>query len=291
VMDGRLERIPDGIEPIVGYRMWRYTVAADGAQLHSLNCSARVPGHCTCGWAHSGSDWALAGCLLDVHPNSAPAEECSCGFYAMATLTRLVAQAPIPATALGIPGLVEDSDREGAVLGRVELAGKIIEHDYGYRAERARVVELLPYQETEEYVRRLTVELDVPMGDSIALPSDEATIEATVVPSFTPRETAIIALVAQGYTTKEVAESLSVAHGTVQNHLARIHKKLGANSRLQAVMRYPPASPPGTSLAGASRGDGGFTVSAVMRWPLNVVCLVSVVAGVSGVGGALMGGG
>lgn len=40
---------------------------------------------------------------------------------------------------------------EGTISGRVELTGLVIEHETGYRAERARIVELVV--ETEEQER------------------------------------------------------------------------------------------------------------------------------------------
>ena len=38
------------------------------------------------------------------------------------------------------------------VLGRVALSGKVIEHDFGYRAERARIAELIPFRGAERSV-------------------------------------------------------------------------------------------------------------------------------------------
>jgi hypothetical protein len=65
---------------------------------------------------------ARATCPLDDH--AAPAAECSCGFYAVADDTQL--------WRLGA------DEPELAVLD-VELAGRVIEHDHGYRASDQRV--------------------------------------------------------------------------------------------------------------------------------------------------------
>jgi hypothetical protein len=53
------------------------------------------------------------------------------------------------------------------VLGRVLLAGKVIEHDEGYRAERARIAELIPVKGTERTVELLAAALGLPMGAAV----------------------------------------------------------------------------------------------------------------------------
>jgi hypothetical protein len=58
----------------------------------------------------------------------------------------------------------------GVVLGRVQLAGKIIEHQFGYRAERARIAELLPVHGIERSVIRLAALLGLPIGPPVASP-------------------------------------------------------------------------------------------------------------------------
>ena len=49
------------------------------------------------------------------------------------------------------------------VLGRVLLAGKVIEHAQGYRAERARIAELILVRGTEGTVAPLAAALGLPM--------------------------------------------------------------------------------------------------------------------------------
>ncbi|MFC0306517.1 LuxR C-terminal-related transcriptional regulator [Rhizorhabdus histidinilytica] len=55
--------------------------------------------------------------------------------------------------------------------------------------------------------------------------------------TLSPRETEIIALVAEGYITKEIAVRLGISEGTVKTHRKKIHEKLGAASRSQAIAR------------------------------------------------------
>jgi hypothetical protein len=59
----------------------------------------------------------------------------------------------------------------GVVMGRVELAGKIIEHERGYRAERARIAELIPFRGTEQSVMILAARLGLPISEPVDIPS------------------------------------------------------------------------------------------------------------------------
>ena len=163
-MDGFSDRIPDGIEPLVGYRLWFFTLGYRRAQLHSLRSSASPldPLKYT-DWEGAESCWVVASCSLGSHV--APAEDCSCGFYAMTRLSEPLTYASLHRTwPVGSGPDIEF----GIVLGRVELAGKIIEHQHGYRAERARIAELIPITGTEQTVMRIAARLGLPMGHAVA---------------------------------------------------------------------------------------------------------------------------
>ncbi|MEO7200097.1 MAG: response regulator transcription factor [Dokdonella sp.] len=54
---------------------------------------------------------------------------------------------------------------------------------------------------------------------------------------LTERETGILRLMAGGYSNKEIANSLSVAEGTVKNHVSNILSKLGVRDRTRAVLK------------------------------------------------------
>jgi DNA-binding NarL/FixJ family response regulator len=61
--------------------------------------------------------------------------------------------------------------------------------------------------------------------------------ESSSAPSLTERETEILRLMAGGYSNKEIANSLSVAEGTVKNHVSNILSKLGVRDRTRAVLK------------------------------------------------------
>lgn len=62
---------------------------------------------------------------------------------------------------------------------------------------------------------------------------------AVVTPNFalSPRETEIMALIAEGLLTKEIAVRLQISEGTVKSHRKKIHEKLGVISKSQAISR------------------------------------------------------
>jgi DNA-binding NarL/FixJ family response regulator len=55
--------------------------------------------------------------------------------------------------------------------------------------------------------------------------------------SLTAQETAILRLVAGGYSNKEVARHLGISMGTVKNHISDILRKLDARDRTHAVLK------------------------------------------------------
>ena len=55
-------------------------------------------------------------------------------------------------------------------------------------------------------------------------------------PSLSPRELTILELIARGLSNKEIQSSLSIAEGTLRNHLKRIYDKFGVTDRTQAAL-------------------------------------------------------
>lgn len=56
--------------------------------------------------------------------------------------------------------------------------------------------------------------------------------------NLTAREVEILDLLAQGYLYKEIGDKLSIATGTVRNHLQHIYEKLHVRSRTEAVVKF-----------------------------------------------------
>jgi hypothetical protein len=91
-----------------------------------------------------------------------PGWKCTCGFYATKNRSTLE-----DALFLLVHAMDERRD-SGWILGRVELAGKIIEHDDGYRAQRARIAELIPIEGDESNGMRLAALLGMTLCDTVA---------------------------------------------------------------------------------------------------------------------------
>jgi two-component system response regulator NreC len=78
-------------------------------------------------------------------------------------------------------------------------------------------------------------------GDEYVSPRVEAALDAfrkaTNGDGLSVRETEVLRLIALGYTSREIAAKLHLSSRTVETHRARVHHKLGLNSRAELV-RY-----------------------------------------------------
>lgn len=54
---------------------------------------------------------------------------------------------------------------------------------------------------------------------------------------LTPRESAIVALIAKGYSNRENSHSIGAREGTVRIHVSHILAKLGVANRTQAAVQ------------------------------------------------------
>jgi hypothetical protein len=109
------ERAPDAIDPIRAWRVWLPSVEVDGSL---MLCSFTEAG--------GGARWAAGDSLRASCPSGkheAPRGECTCGIYAHKSWASASHQAR------GVAG---------AVVGEVQLWGRVIEHELGYRAQFAR---------------------------------------------------------------------------------------------------------------------------------------------------------
>ena len=65
----------------------------------------------------------------------------------------------------------------------------------------------------------------------------------TPPPHLTPRQVEVLRLLEQGRSTKQIAAELHLSTETVRNHVRRLFRALGVNSRLEAVAAARAASP------------------------------------------------
>ena len=55
-------------------------------------------------------------------------------------------------------------------------------------------------------------------------------------PHLTPRQAQVLSLLAHGCSTEQIADQLNITRETVRNHIRDILRRLGAHSRLEAVL-------------------------------------------------------
>ena len=63
----------------------------------------------------------------------------------------------------------------------------------------------------------------------------EHTVFHAMSPALTQRESEVLALIAKGFSNREIAQQLVVGLSTVKKHLNNLYAKLGVNSRTQAI--------------------------------------------------------
>jgi len=61
---------------------------------------------------------------------------------------------------------------------------------------------------------------------------------AAGVEDLSPRERAILELLAEGHPNKQIADRMGVADGTVRWHLRHVYHKLHVRSRTEAALKY-----------------------------------------------------
>jgi two-component system, NarL family, response regulator LiaR len=99
------------------------------------------------------------------------------------------------------------------------------------------VVREVVHEVVREVVREVPVPVPVPApspagAEPAPFVRDAARVESLGV---TPRELEILALIAAGLSTREIAERIFVSENTVKTHASRLYEKLGARRRTQAV--------------------------------------------------------
>lgn len=76
-------------------------------------------------------------------------------------------------------------------------------------------------------------------GERPPAPQPDETPDDGIAPMrLAPRETRVIELAAQGYSTRGIAEELNITFNTVRDHLKHVYRKLGVHSRHEAVLAF-----------------------------------------------------
>jgi DNA-binding CsgD family transcriptional regulator len=76
-----------------------------------------------------------------------------------------------------------------------------------------------------------------PSTPPAALSSESSDSQPSFAESLTRRELEVLALVAEGFTNREIAQKLIITPGTAKVHISNIYSKLCVNRRVQAVTK------------------------------------------------------
>jgi hypothetical protein len=160
--------IPDLIEPVGAWRVWRVGMCEGRVVLESLFGGAGTvwePGVplaavCSCGHRPRWRPWRI-----EPNEHSAPDLDCSCGIYGVPSVSAARSY-------LETPALVGRNER---VIGRVALWGSVVEGPFGWRASRAYPIELFvpaPAITRSAFRRRAYVEEIVLALEAYRVPVD-----------------------------------------------------------------------------------------------------------------------
>ena len=73
----------------------------------------------------------------------------------------------------------------------------------------------------------------VAMGEGLPRPSEPQPLD-----TLTERERAVLNLVTQGYSNREIAHTMFLSVDTIKTYLRRVYSKLGVDNRTQAALHY-----------------------------------------------------
>jgi hypothetical protein len=161
---------PDGIEPIVGWRMWR-------VENHEIKTRSLARSDLKLCSMYNREAWLprkpLEAACMRRGPSSfrrhgaVPQWFCSCGVYAHDEIDSLLPMwflraVPGPLSLSGAPS--ENPAESIRVVGEVSLWGKVIVHDDGYRAQYAYPRRLWVEKDSAESLVRALPAYGVPIG-------------------------------------------------------------------------------------------------------------------------------
>jgi hypothetical protein len=210
-------QVPDGIDPISAYRAWNFSTEGRPKLFPLSGGFGSWPN----AWEGIGSGWVTACCGYS-RGHKAPSEDCQCGFYSLKDLDSAIDLV----TPIELSAPRPDGGRP-VVLGRILLSGKVIEHEIGYRAERARVAELIPFRSTERSVTRLANKLGVGVAAAVEVPTSAADVEAGLRSPATPSPAK----------PGDVDDQLAYSDGGVLGRILLARRSLRAREVAEALRR------------------------------------------------------
>ncbi|MDH6221949.1 response regulator transcription factor [Streptomyces pseudovenezuelae] len=198
--------------------------------------------------------------LLDCEPDLSPVGEAAGGAEAVRTATRLRPDVVLIHILKPSTDWIDTIGRltrgDSPLHPRVLVLTPVGLDGYAWAALAAGADALLPENTAPHEVTAairavaaggavITPELTRRLIDTVRRRPPASTAPAAQrIGTLTERERQVLATVARGWSTTEIAEHLSIAPTTVKSHIGRILTKIGARSRVQAVAFAYEAGPP-----------------------------------------------
>ena len=106
---------------------------------------------------------------------------------------------------------------------------------------RLRRIQIEPH--ARERADVVSMDLQMPRLSGIAatraITSEQPATQAVVLTPFDTDEERILALIAEGESTREIAKTVFLAEGTVKNYVSRIMEELHARTRTELAVKAP----------------------------------------------------
>ncbi|MEI8042731.1 MAG: response regulator transcription factor [Verrucomicrobiota bacterium] len=150
---------------------------------------------------------------------------------------------------IGLPDIsgIECTARLKALLPETQVLIFTVygDHDKVFQALTAGASGYLLKRSTPAEIRQAILDVHqggAPMSGEIARKVVQSfrksgALKASSEQTLTPREEAVLDLLAQGYITKEIGDKLAVSYDTVRFHLKHIYAKLHVRSRGEAILK------------------------------------------------------
>jgi two-component system nitrate/nitrite response regulator NarP len=90
----------------------------------------------------------------------------------------------------------------------------------------------------EHFIRQIKAHLASVVEQPVTEYSSKSKKDEHPVASLTPRQQAVLAEVASGYSNREMAQRLRISEETIHSHLSEIFQRLGVQNRTQASIQY-----------------------------------------------------
>jgi DNA-binding NarL/FixJ family response regulator len=183
--------------------------------------------------------------LIELQPDMEVVAEAAVGNEAVAQATRLRPDVAVVDVSMGQAGGADATKRLRMLVPPIRVLALTVHEDSSYLRELLEAGAsgyMLKRAAAEELIRAIRavaaggVYVDPRVGEKLVRSLGTRRVgSTTAISELSEREDAVLRLIAQGYTNKEIAAQLGVSVKTVETYKARSMEKLGLRSRVDIV--------------------------------------------------------